>query len=230
MSEESTIEQRLQAVQQRIARACEAVGRDPAEVELVAVSKRKPAEAVIAAASAGQVVFGENRVQEAQEKIPLCPGGLKWHLIGHLQKNKVKHAVPLFDLIHSVDSLALLESIDNACANAGLTRQVLIQVNTAGDAAKFGIAPEELCPLLERAKTLANVDVMGLMTMPPFSEDSEKVRVHFARTRELRDQAAAETGFPLEALSMGMSHDMEVAVGEGATYVRVGTDIFGKRD
>jgi pyridoxal phosphate enzyme (YggS family) len=229
MTDEKTIDERVAAVQERIARATAAAGRQPGEVQLVAVSKRKPAEAVLTAVAAGLSLFGENRVQEAKEKIPLCPSGLTWHLIGHLQSNKVKAAVQLFEMIHSVDSEDLLQAINKACVSEGVTRQVLIQVNTAGDAAKFGVEPEELIPLLERATELINVDIMGLMTMPPFAEDPEKVRVHFAKTRELRDTARERTGFPLEELSMGMSHDMDVAIGEGATFVRVGTDIFGTR-
>lgn len=228
-SEKHDIEQRVAAVLERIAKACETAGRAVSEVELVAVSKRKPPEAVKAATAAGLVVFGENRVQEAKEKIPSCPSGLTWHLIGHLQSNKVKVAVQLFEMIHSVDSAHLLEAINHACGTFGVTRQVLLQVNTAGDSAKYGLKPEELIPLLEKATAYHNVDVMGLMTMPPFAEDPEKVRVHFANTRKLREDARDKTGFPLEILSMGMSHDMEVAIGEGATHVRVGTDIFGKR-
>ncbi len=229
MTETMSILERVEQVHARIALACERVGRSPETVRLVAVSKKQPPEAVEEAVQAGLLLFGENRVQEAMHKIPECRGGVTWHLIGHLQTNKVKSAVQLFDMIHSVDSLRLLEAVNTACVSAGLTRQVLIQVNTAGERSKFGLAPEALEPLLESATQLINVDVMGLMTMPPLTPDPEKVRTFFEATRALRDRVSVSTGFALDELSMGMSHDMEVAIEEGATFVRVGTDLFGKR-
>ncbi|MFT5124569.1 MAG: pyridoxal phosphate enzyme (YggS family) [Kiritimatiellia bacterium] len=229
MTESTSIFDRNQQVQARISVACDRAKRAREDVQLVAVSKNHPPEAVEEAADAGLHLFGENRVQEAAQKIPACRSNLTWHLIGHLQTNKVKLAVPLFDMIHSVDSLRLLQAVNDASAAAGRTLQVLIQVNTAGERSKFGLAPDELEPLLECATKCLNIDVMGLMTIPPIAEDPEKVRPFFAATRELRDRVRASTGFALDELSMGMSHDLEVAIEEGATFVRVGTDLFGKR-
>ena len=225
-----SVAQNLKQVRERIDRACVKAGREASEVTLVAVTKYQDEPRVQEAAAAGLKILGESRIQQAKDRIPKLSGlEATWHLIGHLQSNKVKAAVQLFEMIHSVDSAHLLEAINHACGTFGVTRQVLLQVNTAGDSAKYGLKPEELIPLLEKATAYHNVDVIGLMTMPPFAEDPEKVRVQFANTRKLREDAREKTGFPLEILSMGMSHDMEVAIGEGATHVRVGTDIFGKR-
>ncbi len=226
----SGIAENLSRVEQRIRGACQACGRDRNEVELMAVSKTRPPEAVRDALAAGQLLFGENRVQEALAKIPELPGTLRWHLIGHLQTNKVRHALHAgFELIHGVDSARLLEALEAAATELGRVQPVLIQVNVSGEPSKFGLPPAELEPLLEKASGLRGVEPRGLMTIPPLSEDPEKAAPHFARLRELRDRAAASSGFPLEILSMGMSHDLEVAIREGATLVRVGTDIFGAR-
>lgn len=221
--------ERIAAIQDRISAACARAGREPDSVTLVAVSKTHPPEAVREAAGAGLTVFGESRVQEARAKIPLCPSGLSWHLVGHLQTNKVKHAVQLFEVIHSVDSFRLLESVDRACDEAGRRMDVLLEVNVSGEAVKFGLGPEAVPDVLKRANELMNVNVAGLMTMPPFAEDAEKARPHFRRLRELRDKWRAECGFALDQLSMGMSGDFEVAIEEGATLVRVGTALFGER-
>ncbi|MBT8046443.1 MAG: YggS family pyridoxal phosphate-dependent enzyme, partial [Pontiella sp.] len=193
---------------------------------LLAVSKTKPPEAIREAADCGLRLFGENRVQEAQSKIPLCPSGLEWHLIGHLQTNKAKLAVRFFQMIHSVDSMKLLQALD---AHADVTLPVLLQVNVSGEAAKFGMTPDEVAGVIEAANRMQKVEVHGLMTIPPFSPDPEKTRVHFAALRDLRDRLQDETGTPLPELSMGMSHDLEVAIEEGSTWVRIGTDLFGKR-
>lgn len=226
----SEIEQNIDRVEARIAEACARAGRDRGAVELVAVSKKHPAERIREAFDAGLRVFGENRVQEALAKMPELPGSIDWHLIGHLQTNKVKHAVQAeFALIHSVDSERLLVALEEAAAERGRVQAVLLQVNVSGEASKFGLAPEGLLPLLEVASGCHHLEVRGLMTMPPFTEDPEKAAPHFARLRGLRDEAAAASGFGLEVLSMGMSHDLEVAVREGATHVRVGTDVFGAR-
>ena len=195
----------------------------------MAVSKYHAAERVGEAHAAGQTLFGENRVQEAATKIPQCSNSCHWHLIGHLQSNKVKLAVSLFETIHSVDSLKLLDRINSEAGEQGRTIEVLLQVNVSGEASKFGLKPEELGPILQEATRFMNVDVVGLMTIPPAADDIEKTRVHFVALRELRDRLAEESGFPLLELSMGMSHDFSVAVEEGATYIRIGTDIFGKR-
>jgi hypothetical protein len=196
---------------------------------MLAVSKKKPPEIVREAADAGVRVFGESRVQEAAAKIPMCPGHLSWHLVGHLQRNKVKRAIPLFEMIHSVDSFRLLETLHDECETAGRNMPVLIQVNVSGEPAKYGIEPDELDDLLETTMEFPRLDVMGLMTIPPWSEDVEKARPHFAALRELRDKTQEALHFPLPELSMGMSHDFEVAIEEGATWIRVGTALFGER-
>jgi len=226
MEKVQTVKERLEQIDGRIAEACERTGRDPAAVKLVAVSKTKPAGAVIEAAAAGQVLFGENRVQEAQAKIPLCPEHLHWHLIGHLQSNKAKLAARLFRMIHSVDSEKLLCALDE---HAATPLPVLIQVNVSGEGSKSGAKPEETATLIEAANVCSQVEVHGLMTIPPFTPEPEKARRHFSALRELRDRLQDKTGTPLPELSMGMSHDFEIATEEGATFVRVGSDIFGGR-
>ena len=217
----------LEAVEARIAAACEKSGRRRSDVKLVAVSKTKPVEAVLEAAGAGQILFGENRVQEAQNKIPLCPGNLQWHLIGHLQSNKARIAASgLFRMIHSVDSERLIRLLDEYAA---VPLPVLIQVNVSGEGSKEGCTPQEVAALIEAANQCGKVEVHGLMTIPPFTPDPEKARLHFSNLRKLRDRLQQETGTPLPELSMGMSHDFEIAVEEGSTFVRVGSDIFGER-
>jgi len=193
------------------------------------VAKTQPPAAVREAADAGLMVFGENKVQEARAKIPLCPGHLAWHLVGHLQRNKAGAAAELFDTIHSVDSLRLAEAIDRACDALGRTMKVLVEVNVSGEGSKFGLAPGDAPAVLEAANRMPRIEVHGLMTMPPFVEDPEKARAHFRRLRELRDGWRNELGIPLQDLSMGMTHDFEVAIEEGATWIRVGTAIFGER-
>jgi len=218
--------ERLELVEHRITKACEKAGRERDSVRLLAVSKTKPPEAVREAAECGVRLFGENRVQEAQSKIPLCPDGLEWHLIGHLQTNKAKVAAGLFNMVHSVDSLKLLQALE---AHAEVTLPVLLQVNVSGEAAKFGMKPDEVAGVIQAANQMQQCEVHGLMTIPPFSSDPEKTRAHFASLRELRDRLQDETGTPLPELSMGMSHDLEVAIEEGSTWVRIGTDLFGSR-
>jgi len=217
---------RLEKVEQRIVAACKAAGRSRDDVQLLAVSKTRPPEAVREAADCGLRLFGENRVQEAQSKISMCPTGLEWHLIGHLQSNKAKVAVRYFQMIHSVDSLKLLQALET---HATTTLPILLQVNVSGEAAKFGMKPSEVADVICAANQMQKMEVHGLMTIPPFSPDPEKTRVHFATLRELRDQLQVETDTPLPELSMGMSHDLEVAIEEGSTWVRIGTDLFGKR-
>lgn len=217
----------LETIEARILAACQKAGRSRDEVKLVAVSKTKPAEAVIEAADAGQILFGENKVQEAQAKIPLCPGKLQWHLIGHLQSNKARIAASgIFRMIHSVDSEKLLRMLDEYSA---VSLPVLIQVNVSGEGSKDGCSPDEAAALIEAANRCAKVEVHGLMTIPPFTPDPEKARVHFSNLRRLRDRLQQETGTPLPELSMGMSHDFHIAIEEGATFIRVGSDIFGDR-
>lgn len=223
------IAENLAAVKNRIAAACARAGRAPESVRLLAVSKTYGPEAVRAAAAAGQTIFGENRVQEAAAKIPECPGRLQWHLIGHLQSNKAAQAARLFDWVHSVDSAKLLEALDRHAGEAGRRLDVLVQVNVSGERSKSGLAPAAAPEALALGNRLRNVQVRGLMTIPPLAEDPETARPYFRKLREWRDAWAAETGMDLPELSMGMTHDLEVAIGEGATFVRVGTGIFGVR-
>ena len=223
----SDIAGNLQTVRDRMAAACARAGRDPADVRLVAVSKTFPPEAVDEAIRAGADLFGENRVQEAAGKIPLCSSA-EWHLIGHLQGNKVRHALPLFTMIHSVDSVKLLEEIAKASDESGYRPDLLLEVNVGGEASKFGFRPDDVAGALKAASSLG-VTVSGLMTVPPFRPDPEAVRPCFRALRDLRDRLRDETGFALPHLSMGMSHDFEIAIEEGATFVRVGSAIFGQR-
>jgi pyridoxal phosphate enzyme (YggS family) len=218
--------ERLDKVEQRIAAACEKAARPRDSVTLLAVSKTKAPEAVREAAECGLRLFGENRVQEAQAKIPLCPDHLEWHLIGHLQSNKAKVAAKLFNMVHSVDSLKLLQALD---AHADTILPVLLQVNVSGEASKSGMKPDEVAGVIDAANQMQKVEVHGLMTIPPFTPDAEKARTHFSSLRNLRDRLQDETGTPLPELSMGMSHDLEVAIEEGSTWVRIGTDLFGAR-
>lgn len=225
----NTIAERIEAVQARLRGALEQSGRDPATVALMAVSKNHPPESVREAAACGLTLFGENRVQEAGAKIPECPGHLHWHLIGHLQRNKVKYAVELFETIQSVDSWRLLETIQRACDEAGRRMNIFLEVNVSGESVKFGFKPEEVPEVLRRSAELTRLDISGVMTIPPLTEDPEGARPHFRRLRACRDRWQDETGFPLPTLSMGMTHDLEVAVAEGSNMVRIGTAIFGPR-
>jgi pyridoxal phosphate enzyme (YggS family) len=204
-------------------------GRPADAVRLVAVSKTMSPEAVREAVAAGVRMLGENRVQEAREKIAACPGLAAWHLIGHLQSNKAKLAVGLFDLIQSLDSLHLAEELDRQGRALGKRVRCLVQVNVGEEAQKSGADEAEVRPLLTRAASLPHLAVEGLMAIPPFLPDPEAVRPFFRRLRLLRDRLTTE-GFPLAELSMGMTHDFEVAIEEGATMVRVGTAIFGTRE
>lgn len=224
----SSIAENLSAVRERITAACARAGRDPADVRLVAVSKTFGPEAVDEAIRAGADLLGENRVQEAAGKIPLCASA-EWHLIGHLQTNKVRHALPLFSMLHSVDTVRLLEALAKEADESGYRPPILLEVNVAGEASKFGFRPEAVADALRAASDLGAPPVEGLMTVPPFRPDPEDVRPCFRALRELRDRLRDETGFALPHLSMGMSHDFEVAVEEGATFVRVGSAIFGPR-
>ena len=219
----------LQAVRERIARACQRVGRDPSEVTLLAVTKGQPPEAVRAAAELGLSLFGENKVQEAKAKIPLCPGRLRWHMIGHLQTNKARDAVHFFEMIQSIDSLRLAEEVDRCAEKAAKTMSVLLEVNVAGEATKFGYQPAILLAELERLNGLKRLEIHGLMAMAPWTPDPEKARPAFRRLRELKQECEARLGAPLAHLSMGMSGDFEVAIEEGATLVRLGTVLFGER-
>jgi pyridoxal phosphate enzyme (YggS family) len=219
----------LDQVRRQIAEAAQKSGRSPNEIELVAVSKAHPAEKVQAAADAGQVLFGESRVQEARAKIPLLPSRLRWHFIGHLQKNKIRHALSLFELFHGIDSLGLAEDMQRVADEEGISPRVLLEVNMAGEASKHGFSPEGLRRDLENLLSLGRLSVEGLMTIPPLAPEAEMSRRYFVALRELRGQLETESNLRLPQLSMGMSGDYEVAIEEGATLVRVGTAIFGKR-
>lgn len=216
-------------VRARMEAACIKAGRDSATVRLVAISKTFGPEAVAAVAAAGIDVFGENRVQEAAQKIPLAPGSLRWHLVGHLQSNKVRLAVRLFDVLHAIDSLKLLKLVDAQCAEAGRRLPVFLEINVSGEASKFGLAPDAAAPVLEAIGGCHHADVQGLMTVPPFTPDPADAAPHFARLRELRDRWQRDFNVALPELSMGMSHDLEAAIEEGATWVRVGSALFGER-
>lgn len=222
---------RVAAVRERIARAAARAGRAPGEVTLVAVSKNHPAQAVREAHAAGVRDFGENRVQEAEGKVRALAGlsGVTWHLVGHLQANKARKAVGLFQRVHSVDSLDLGRRLDRVAGEAGLALRALVQVELGGEETKSGASPGELPALLQGLAGLSHLEIEGLMALPPYHEDPEKVRPFFARLRALRDEARAGGLLTGGELSMGMSHDLEVAVEEGATLVRVGTAIFGER-
>jgi len=222
-------EKNLRHVRERIDAACNRAGRKTSEVEIIAVTKTHPPETVRAAAALGLRIFGESKIQEARVKIPESGGGLRWDLIGHLQSNKARDAVRLFDLIHSVDSLRLAEVLEKEASAAGKTQRVLLEVNVSGEKSKFGIAPEELETVLKSVNALPHLAVEGLMTMAPFAEDPEKARPYFHRLRELRDRTGRASAIPLPQLSMGMSGDFEIAIEEGATLVRIGTAIFGER-
>ncbi|MDI6773914.1 MAG: YggS family pyridoxal phosphate-dependent enzyme [Verrucomicrobiota bacterium] len=224
-----SVADRVRSVQERLAAACARANRDPAGVRIVAVAKTFGPEAIAEALACGLRVFGESRVQEAGHKIPLCPGDAEWHMVGHLQRNKAKDAVSLFRMIHSVDSLRLLEAIDRAAEAQGVMMPVCIEVNVSGEGSKFGVAPEATRELIEQANRFMRASVVGLMTIPPFSREAEDARPFFRRLRELRDSLRAATGTALDELSMGMSDDFEAAVAEGATWVRLGTALFGPR-
>lgn len=219
----------LASIQQRIRAACERAGRDPGSVALLAVAKTQPPEVVRAAAELGLTLFGENKIQEAKAKIPLCPDRLRWHFIGHLQTNKCRDAVSLFEMIQSVDSLPLAQELQKRAEQAAKTMPILLEINVAGEGSKFGYQPERMLIEFKEIISLSRLEVHGLMAIPPFTPVPEKARPHFRRLRELREQCEQLLGAPLPHLSMGMSGDFEIAIEEGATIVRIGTALFGER-
>lgn len=223
------IAENLEKIQKRIRAACERAGRDPASVELMAVSKNHPPEAVRAVAELGVRLFGESRIQEAKLKIPQCPGHLRWHMIGHLQTNKAKDAVKGFEMIQSVDSLHLATELNRRAEAAARTVRILLEVNVAGESTKFGYRPEALLAELPALNGLRRLEIHGLMCMAPYAVNPETIRGVFRRGRELATQCSDLLGAPLTVLSMGMSGDFEVAIEEGSTLVRVGTALFGER-
>jgi hypothetical protein len=223
------IEANINRVKDEIAQAAQVSGRTVTDIELVAVTKTHPAEIVREAVDAGQLVFGESKVQEARVKIPLLPSNLRWHFIGHLQKNKIRHALPLFEMIHSVDSLDLAQTIDRIAHEDGLHPRIFLEVNVAGEGSKFGFKATTLRAELESLLLLPRLSIEGLMCIPPLAEEAETSRKYFVEVRELRDALEEEFQVKLPHLSMGMTNDYSVAVEEGATLVRVGTAIFGER-
>lgn len=236
MSEAESLKARLEAVRERISGACRRADRAEADVSLVAVSKTVPVERILTAIEAGVEILGENRIQEAAEKIPELERisrerGVKWHMIGHLQSNKARRAVELFDCIESVDSLKLAARLDAIAGETGRVMPVLLEVNLGGEESKSGIDAGEALQVCEQIARMPNLSLLGLMTVPPFLEDLEEVRPFFRRLKALRDEAVAAgvVGPQFKELSMGMSHDFEVAIEEGATLVRIGTAIFGAR-
>jgi len=227
-----SIKGRLEKVKNRIKRAAEGCHRDPETVRLVAVSKTVPVNKVQEAIQAGVTILGENYVQEARDKInALMSFPVSWHFIGHLQSNKAKYAVRIFDLIHSVDSLKLARELNRQAQKNAKIQQILIQVNISQEETKSGISVDDAANLISEISQLENLSIKGLMTMPPYFNQPEKVQPFFAALRELRDQieSKAMPNVSMDQLSMGMTGDFEVAIKEGATMVRVGTAIFGER-
>ena len=225
----SSILDNLERVREQIAQAAAKAGRDVKDVELVVIAKTHPAEKVREAVEAGQTLFGESRVQEARAKIPELSSNIRWHFVGHLQKNKVRQALPLFEMIHSVDSLALAQDINRIAEEEGLYPRVLLEVNVAGEGSKFGFAPDDLREQMEALLALPRLSIEGLMCIPPLAVESEDSRKFFVQVRELRDSLEKEFNIKLPQLSMGMTQDFPIGIQEGATLVRVGTAIFGER-
>ena len=227
------IKQNIKDITYNINQAAQRIGRSSNSIKLIAVSKTRTVEEVETAIRAGQVVFGENRIQEAATKIPSVKSDIEWHLIGHLQTNKTKLAVQLFDVIHSIDSLKLLKEIDRWANKFSKVQSILIQVNIAEETSKFGAKASDLAYLIDAAKQASNVHLLGLMIIPPYSENPEDARVFFRRLREIAFAELVLKNYIDEAsleLSMGMSNDYQVAIEEGATMVRIGTAIFGERE
>ena len=230
----TTIKENFLRVMERIERAAHRAGRDPKDIKLVAVSKTIEASRVKEAIEAGATILGENYVQEAQKKIeeigrPINRGiSVAWHFIGHLQSNKAKNAVRLFDVIHSIDSLSLAQELNRRADQANRTLRVLVEVNLSGETSKFGADQESVLKMIRGILELKRLALEGLMTMPPYFDLPEQSRPYYVRLRELKERIVRD-GMPVKGLSMGMSNDFEIAIEEGATYVRVGTAIFGSR-
>jgi pyridoxal phosphate enzyme (YggS family) len=224
-----SIAENLERVREQITQAAAKAGRPVNEIELVAITKKHPAGKVREAVEARHTLFGESRVQEARAKIPELPSNLRWHFVGHLQKNKIRHALPLFELFHGVDSLALAQEMDRIAAEEGEHPRVLLEVNVAGEGSKFGFEAETLRAELGSLLALPRLSIEGLMCIPPLTEEAEASRKFFVQLRELRNSLEKEFDVKFPQLSMGMTQDFWIAVEEGATLVRVGTAIFGER-
>jgi len=225
----SSVKENLLRVRERIERAAQKAGRDPKEIKLVAVSKTVEVARIKEAIEAGVSILGENYVQEAQKKIEALGGPVSWHFIGHLQSNKARYAVRLFDVIHSTDSIPLAEELNRRVEQPDRVIKVMIEVNLSKEATKFGTDEERVLNLAQRIQTLKHLSLEGLMTMPPYFDSPEMSRPYYVALRELKERMIKE-GTPMKELSMGMSNDFEIAIEEGATYVRVGTAIFGARE
>ena len=219
----------LELIEKCIHAACERAGRPRDAVQLLAVSKTHPPETIREAVRLGLIFFGENKVQEAKAKLPNCPGKARWHFIGHLQSNKCRDAVELFEMIQGVDSLAIAQELNKRAEQASKTMPILLELNVAGEGSKFGYKPEQMLTELKAINALPRLEIHGLMAIPPFTPVPEKARPYFQKLRELKQQAEAVLGAPLPHLSMGMSGDFEVAIEEGSTLVRIGTALFGER-
>ena len=234
---QEAIKNNLEQIRKRIAEACSRCGRDPSSVGLIAVSKMNPAQAVIDAAACGQLVFGENKVQELcgkQDEVSASGSvpPLEWHLIGHLQTNKVKYVIGRVKLIHSVDSLKLACEISKESIKKGVITDILLEVNISSEDSKFGLKPDEVLPLANEISGLENLRVKGLMTVAPYTDDPETNRIYFKKLKDLSVDISSQNidNISMNVLSMGMTGDFEVAIEEGATLIRVGTGIFGARD
>jgi pyridoxal phosphate enzyme (YggS family) len=225
----SDIAPNLARVTAAMAEAAARAGRSPDSIQLVAISKTHDAEKVRAAVEAGQTLFGESRVQEARVKIPELPSSLRWHFVGHLQKNKIRHALPLFELFHGIDGVDLARDMNRIAEEDGMHPRILLEVNVGGEGSKFGFKAETLRAEMEQLLSFSRLSIEGLMTIPPLAEKPEASRKFFVQLRELRDALEKEFSLKLPELSMGMTNDFRVAVEEGATMVRVGTAIFGER-
>lgn len=225
------VQEQLNEVRKKIVQACERVGRNPSEVKLIAVSKTKPVSMIEEAIGCGQTVFGENKVQELCDKIPQLPVDLEWHLIGHLQRNKVKYIVDKVALIHSVDTVRLAKQISQEAVKTNVTVKILLEVNVAREESKFGFMEEEVEEAVREIAAFPNIQVVGLMTIAPFVADPEENRIYFKKLRQLCVDIGKKNidNIRMSELSMGMTGDYEVAIEEGATMVRVGTGIFGTR-
>lgn len=226
------IRENLEVVEKNIREACKKAGRDRSEVTLIAVSKTKPVSDIREAMACGITVFGENKVQEIRDKTAEIKEPLSWHMIGHLQANKVKYLPGVACMIHSVDNIKLAQEIEKQAAKHDLVMDVLVEVNMAHEDTKFGLSPEEAIPFVKEISTLEHLNIRGLMTIAPYTDDPESNRGYFKGLRQLKDDINA-LGIPrvkMDTLSMGMTGDYQVAIEEGATFVRVGTGIFGERD
>lgn len=225
-----SIGQKLVEIREKLTEAARRSGREPEAVTLIVVSKVHSVQHIQEAVDVGHKVFGESYVQDTLNKAPVLPSDIHWHLIGHLQRNKIRKALALFSLIHSIDSLALAKNIDNVADEQQASPDLLLEVNISGERSKFGFSPRGLEGCIEELLILKHIKIKGLMTVTPYSPTPENSRSFFVQLRALRERLVRQTGIPLDALSMGMSGDYQVAIEEGATFIRVGSAIFGERD